>query len=139
MNTPMLIPMTALAGLTAVIWLIAVRQRVAEIRRQRIRVQSLARPRDVAALLQDTAAMDNFNNLLQMPVLFYAVCLAATQIHADSLPMVALAWGYVLLRLLHSVIQLGDNRVMRRFPVWMASNVLLFALWGNLGFTLVFH
>ncbi|MDO8332178.1 MAG: MAPEG family protein [Fluviicoccus sp.] len=139
MNTPMLAPMTALVAWTAVIWLIAVRHRVAEIRLQRLRVQALARAKDVAALLQDTAAMDNFNNLLQMPVLFYAVCLAATQIRADSLAMTGLAWGYVLLRVLHSAIQLGENRVMRRFPVWMASNILLFALWGSLGFAQIFH
>lgn len=137
MTTLMLAPMIALAAWTAVIWAIAVRRRVAEIRRQHIPPQALARAKDVTALLQDTAAMDNLNNLLQMPVLFYAVCLTATQVQASSLPMVALAWGYVLLRVVHSFIQLGGNRVMRRFPVWMAGNVVLFALWGGLGIALV--
>ena len=114
------------------IWLLAVRRRVAEIRRQQIPVQALARAKDVVTLLQDTAAMDNFNNLLQMPVLFYAACLTAMQLQLSGWLMWLLAWAYVLLRLLHSVIQLGDNRVMRRFPVWMASNVLLFTLWGGI-------
>ncbi|RZU47931.1 hypothetical protein EV700_0899 [Fluviicoccus keumensis] len=132
MQAPLLMPMMALIAWTAIIGVVAVRRRVAEIRRQRIPPQSLARAKDVAALLQDTAAMDNFNNLLQLPVLFYVACLAATQIGAGGLPVLFLAWGYVLLRVAHSAVQLGSNRVMRRFPVWMAGNLVLFALWSCL-------
>lgn len=132
MNTPLLAPMTALVTLTAIVWMIAVRRRVAEIRHQHIRVQDLARAKDTVALLHDTQAMDNLNNLLQMPVLFYVVCITGIVVHADSPLLVLLAWAYVLLRVVHSIIQLGRNRVMQRFAVWMAGNAVLFALWGCL-------
>jgi hypothetical protein len=124
--------MTALVTLTAVVWMIAVHRRVAEIRHQRIGVQSLARAKDTVALLQDTQAMDNLNNLLQMPVLFYVVCLAGMLVDTASTLMVVMAWVYVLLRVAHSLIQLGHNKVMHRFAVWMASNAVLFAVWGCL-------
>ena len=60
-------------------------------------------------------ASDNFRNLFEVPVLFYALCgfLAITQL--TTLLLLACAWGYVVLRAAHSYIHLTSNKVMRRF------------------------
>lgn len=125
-------PMLALVLLTAMIWALAVSRRIREIRRRRLPLQSLARARDVAVAFEDSQVMDNLNNLLQMPVLFYAVCLALAQIGSTSLPLLVAAWAYVLLRVAHSAIQVTSNRVRHRFYVWMTSCLLLFGLWAGL-------
>jgi len=132
MHTTFYWPMLALVLLTAVIWAMAVGRRVREIRRRRLPLQSLARARDVAVAFEDSQVMDNLNNLLQMPVLFYVACLALAQIGAASLPLLGLAWAYVLLRVAHTVIQVTSNRVRHRFYVWMTSCLALFGLWAGL-------
>lgn len=123
-------PMLALIAWTAGVGMLAARRRVREIRRRRIPLATLARPRDLAQALDDTQAMDNFNNLLQVPVLFHLCCLAFAQ--QASMPQAAaiLAWVYVALRIGHSLIQLTHNRVLPRFGVWTAGNLVLMGLWG---------
>lgn len=74
----------------------------------------------------------NFMNLLEVPVLFYIVCAVAylTQ-HADSLTL-TLAWSYVVLRMLHSLVHLSYNHVMHRLAVFAVSNGVLAVLWLRL-------
>ena len=79
MNNVLYLPMLGLVTLTVVVWAMAVYRRVREIRIRRIPLQSLAQARQVAVAFEDVQAMDNFNNLLQVPVLFYVLCLAVAQ------------------------------------------------------------
>lgn len=74
----------------------------------------------------------NFMNLLEVPVLFYVVGLIAyvTQ-HVDATAVV-LAWSYVALRVLHSLVHLSYNDVIHRLAVFAASNLVLAVLWGRL-------
>jgi hypothetical protein len=71
----------------------------------------------------------NYMNLLEMPVLFYIVCLLIYVTGAASQIMVIVAWSYVALRVLHSTIHLSYNRVIHRLIVFAASNFVLIALW----------
>lgn len=72
----------------------------------------------------------NYMNLLELPVLFYVVCVL-NYITGPTVPGVtlALAWAYVVFRALHSVIHLTYNNVMHRLAMFAASNVVLAALW----------
>lgn len=123
-------PMVSLIVWTACIGCLAVSNRIKEIRARCIPLQSIAKPRDIAALLDDTQATDNFNNLLQVPLLFYAWCLAAVQLQMIGWTVLLLAWAYVGLRIFHTVIQVTHNRVRQRFFVWVFSNLMLMLLWG---------
>ena len=71
----------------------------------------------------------NLMNLLELPVLFYVVCLAFYVTRSASASAVTLAWTYVALRAAHSVIHLTYNRVSHRGMVFAASNVVLVMLW----------
>ena len=71
----------------------------------------------------------NLVNLLEMPVLFYVVCLMLFVTAGASPLAVALAWAYVALRVVHSCIHLTYNRVVHRLAVFAASNGVLAALW----------
>lgn len=130
-------PMVSLIVWTACIGYLAVFKRIKEIRTKRIPLQSIAKPRDIAVLLDDTQATDNFNNLLQVPLLFYAWCLAAAQLQMIGWYVFLPAWAYVGLRIFHTVIQVTHNRVRQRFFVWVFSNVMLVLLWGMLAVRLM--
>ena len=51
--------------------------------------------------------------------------------HVDPV-FVGLAWAYVGCRLLHSLIYLSYNRVMHRFLAFVASNLVVVAIWARL-------
>lgn len=77
-----------------------------------------------------------FMNLLEVPVLFYAACLVAfVSGHADQL-LLTLAWVYVALRLLHSLIYLSYNRVPHRLTVFASSNFVVATMWVIVGWRL---
>lgn len=71
----------------------------------------------------------NFVNLFEMPVLFYVLCLALYVTQHVSVLMLALAWGYVALRALHSLIRATYNKIPHRFAAFAASNGVLLAMW----------
>jgi hypothetical protein len=124
-----LLPPTVLALLTAVVFGRLYKDRIAEIRARRIHPQQLATSKQSADTLQNVAASDNYRNLFEAPVLFYALCgyLAVTQL--TTVLLLACAWGYVFLRAAHTFVHLTNNKVIRRFQLFFASSVVLFAMW----------
>ncbi|MDR0479895.1 MAG: MAPEG family protein [Burkholderiaceae bacterium] len=71
----------------------------------------------------------NYMNLLELPVLFYVVCLLFYMTNGVSLIVVQIAWVYVALRLAHSAVHLSYNNSVHRFLVFALSNLVLIALW----------
>lgn len=71
----------------------------------------------------------NYMNLLELPILFYVGCLALYVTNRTDGGMLALAWVYVGLRALHSLIHLTYNHVIHRLLVFAFSNFVLAALW----------
>jgi len=68
---------------------------------------------------------DNYNHLMEQPTIFYATAFAAQLAgQADGLNL-GLAWAYVVLRVVHSVIQCTVNVVMLRFTVFTLSTIAL--------------
>lgn len=122
-------PMVGMAVLTALVWVRLYRDRVAEVRTRRIHPQQLATARQGSELLQDVQSWDNLRNLFEMPVLFYALCLALAVTGLGSTAFVAGAWAYVALRAGHTLVHFTYNRVMDSFLVYMASTAMLFGLW----------
>ena len=70
----------------------------------------------------------NFMNLLEVPVLFYLVCVIFYVVQINSLTVLVLAWVYVGLRILHSVCHLTYNSVAHRLSLYAVSNFVLVAL-----------
>ncbi|MBS0582871.1 MAG: MAPEG family protein [Proteobacteria bacterium] len=130
-------PVVAMAALTFAVQMRMYVTRIGEMKRERIHPQSIASSAQAAARLKDTRAADNFRNLFEMPVLFYAAALVAfltAQVNALTL---ALAWAFVGLRIVHSAIHCGYNKVMHRFYAYLASSFALWALWGVLAWGLL--
>ena len=71
----------------------------------------------------------NYMNLLELPVLFYVVCAALYVTGQVDTLAVNLAWAYVALRALHSVVHISYNNVVHRLSLFAISNFVLMALW----------
>ena len=69
---------------------------------------------------------DNYNHLFEQPVAFYAVTLSIALINNFDILVVQLAWAYVLIRVIHSLVQLTINIVLVRFFLF-ASGWLIIA------------
>ena len=133
MQTAIVLPAIALVLLTAIVWVRLYVDRIGEIRQRRINPQSLATSASAGQALQRVQASDNFKNLFEVPVLFYALCAVLASAQNVSAFFVVGAWIYVTLRYIHSFIHLTYNRVMHRFTVYVLSTVVLLALWAVLG------
>jgi hypothetical protein len=129
MIDPIWLPCTAMVLVTALVWVKLYVDRIGEMRARRIGAQSISTPREAASRLEKTNAADNFRNLFEVPVLFYVWCIGIALTGGSTPGLVTTAWAYVVLRALHSLIQSTYNRVMHRFLVYIASTLLLFALW----------
>jgi hypothetical protein len=69
---------------------------------------------------------DNYNHLMEQPTLFYATMLTLALLEQGDALTLGLAWAYVVLRVLHSLIQALVNVILVRFSVFMiASGVLV--------------
>jgi len=71
---------------------------------------------------------DNYNHLLEQPTLFYAVVLILALAGAANEMNVMLAWGYVALRVVHSLVQVLWNKIEVRFVIFALSSLILIAL-----------
>jgi hypothetical protein len=70
----------------------------------------------------------NYNHLLEQPTLFYPIALLLIITGCDSLAAVQLAWGYALLRIAHSLLQVTVNITRLRFILFMAASLCLLGL-----------
>ena len=70
----------------------------------------------------------NYNHLMEQPTIFYAIVLALALMHFDAPINVYLAWGYVVLRIIHSLIQATVNVVTWRFLVFILATLCLIGL-----------
>ena len=70
----------------------------------------------------------NYQHLMEQPTIFYAIVFALILMKMDVEINVWLAWGYVALRILHSIIQATVNIVMYRFAFFLLSSLCLVGL-----------
>ena len=71
----------------------------------------------------------NYMNLLELPLLFYVAGLMYFVAGKVDQPVLMVAWTYVGLRAIHSIIHLTYNHVMHRLTFFALSNFVLMAFW----------
>ncbi|MBL0767687.1 MAPEG family protein [Sphingopyxis sp. XHP0097] len=70
----------------------------------------------------------NYNHLMEQPTLFYAVAIALAVGGMGGGLNAQLAWAYVALRIVHSLVQVTVNRVLWRFGIFVFASLFLLAL-----------
>jgi hypothetical protein len=130
MRHPIFLPLVAQTVLVVVVWVRMYITRIRELRQRKLSPQTLSTSVQASGVLTDVAAADNFRNLFEIPVLFYAVGCALAIADAETVTQVVLAWLFVGLRAVHTYIHLTYNRVMHRFTVYVLSSVVVFVMWA---------
>ena len=125
----MLTPVLALVTLTLIVWIWMYLTRIPAMQAAKIDPQSAMHPGSLDALPSSVRRVaDNYNHLMEQPTIFYAlvfyIVLAG---HSDQLH-IWLAWAYVGLRVIHTLIQCTVNIVMLRFTVFSLSTVVLMVM-----------
>ena len=137
---PMLLPLLAQVFLTFAVWFYMYFTRLAEMRRKRIDPRDLDTRIHSQALLIDSARQaDNLKNLFEMPILFYAGALLSMVLMIQDPFLVQLAWSYVALRYVHSIVHCTYNKVMHRFSAYAVSCLLLLLIWARLATYILMH
>ena len=132
-NAPQIIaPVIALAGWTIIIWAWMLVTRLPALRAAGVRLGKLrgGTGRGAEGVVPDEVQWKahNYNHLHEAPTVFYAVALAlAVMGHGDGLNA-ELAWVYVALRIVHSLIQTLWNKVIWRLAAYVASQLVIAAL-----------
>ncbi|KAF2176131.1 hypothetical protein K469DRAFT_608178 [Zopfia rhizophila CBS 207.26] len=75
--------------------------------------------------------VDNYNHLFEQPTQFYAIVLALAVMRGYTTLDVGLAWAYVAIRVMHSLVQCIGNWVLVRFWLFVMSSVVLMVLTGR--------
>jgi hypothetical protein len=128
-NPAIFYPMFALACWTLAVLLLIPLVRVRSALKREIRADDFKLGESAAVPGYVSIPNRNYMNLLELPMLFYVVCLLLYVSGGASSLTIALAWAYVVLRLVHSAIHLSYNHVMHRLAVFTLSNVALVLLW----------
>jgi hypothetical protein len=122
-------PVLALIGWTFVMWVWLYATRIPALRAARIDLGAVSRTGAKLDLPPEVSRVaDNYNHLHEQPTLFYALALAAQLANAVDDISVALAWSYVVVRVIHSFVQATRNVIIVRFFVFAAASLILLLL-----------
>jgi hypothetical protein len=130
MRPELLPPLLAMMGLTATVWLFMYVRRLGYMLAKGIDAQDVSTPQKMAALIPEAVERpaNNLRNLFELPVLFYALCLLLTHMGWAQGFDVQLAWAFVGLRALHSLVHCTFNYVNARFAFYVLSSLALWAM-----------
>src|SRR5215210_763968 len=132
-QSPILVPVVALIAWTLLIMAWMVVSRFAAMKRKGISLKGRVGGRGGAALegvVEDEVMWKahNYMHLVEQPTLFYAIAMVLAIGHAGGGYSEMLAWAYVALRVVHSLVQTTINVVVYRFVLWMLASLALVGL-----------
>lgn len=130
LHRSLLLPVIAMALWTFVMWAWMYATRIPAIRKERMQLDRDAPRGEQMALLPAHVRWkaDNYNHLMEMPTLFYAVGIVLALVSVAPETDALLAWAYVGLRAIHSVFQSVVNKIEVRFALFNLSALVLLAL-----------
>jgi len=125
----MLEPVIALISWTLIVWIWMYALRIPAMNAARIDPDDAKHPGSLNGLPSNVRAVaDNYNHLHEQPTIFYALAFYTQLAGAADVLSVQLAWAYVGLRVVHSLVQNTANKVMIRFTVFGLSSLVLIAM-----------
>ncbi|MEP7210458.1 MAG: MAPEG family protein [Alphaproteobacteria bacterium] len=71
---------------------------------------------------------DNYNHLHEQPTIFYALCTYSFLVGVKDDLNIGLAWAYVAVRVIHSLVQAISNFVPVRFVLFILGSLVLLAI-----------
>jgi hypothetical protein len=139
--SPILAPVVALVAWTLVVMAWMVVTRILAMRRAGIDLNTRVggRGANLEGVLPDEVMWKshNYMHLVEQPTLFYAIALTLAFMDFGGGINFWLAWGYVGLRIVHTLIQATYNRVLHRFLVFGLASLCLLGLTIHAGVRII--
>ena len=130
--SPILAPVVALVAWSLIVMLWMVVTRLPAMNKAGISLKGLVggRGANLEGVVPDQVQWKshNYSHLMEQPTLFYAIALTIALMGMGSGINYWLAWGYVGLRVIHSIVQATINIVMYRFAVFFLASLCLIGL-----------
>lgn len=137
---PILLPLLVQVVLTFGVWIYLFARRLPEISRNKIDPQDLKdRVRAHELMTESASASNNLKNLFELPVLFYVAVLLSLSLMIQDMLLAQLAWGFVIMRVIHSMIHCSYNNVSHRFIAYAISCLFLMFMWVRLASFILVH
>lgn len=132
MQRELMIPGLALIVWTFVIWIWMYVTRLPAMRAAGIDARKIKRKDELDPLpVKVKQIADNYNHLHEQPTIFYALLAYTCLVGVADATNVRLAWAYVALRVVHSLIQCTFNFVPARFLAFASSTIVLMVITGR--------
>ena len=130
MPSPILQPVVVLVLWSMVMWAWLYATRIPAIQKAKVPMDPNMTSADLAAAIPPNVRWkaDNYNHLMEQPTIFYATALALAVAGLGEGLNAQLAWGYVGLRVAHSLVQATTNIIMLRWALFMTASVVLLVL-----------
>lgn len=139
-NSPILWPTMALVLLIFAVWFALFRQRFAHIAANPPTAATFADSESVARYFRPVERpAHNLANLFEMPVLYFALVPLLMLTGYASTSQLVLAWIFVALRALHSLVHIGPNGIRLRARLYIASCIALAGMWLGFAIDLLGH
>lgn len=131
-------PFFATMFLTLIVWVYLYIRRIAFLTKNKISPVDMAVPGALAQISPPEVSnpSDNFKNLFEIPVVFYALALYLFVTDQVDAAYVGAAWVFVAFRALHSAVHCTINIVMLRFYLYLFSTL---AVWFMMARAALFH
>ena len=132
-DTQILQPVVALMIWTMIMWAWMYATRIPAMSKANIAPDDARKTGTLDKALPDSVQWKahNYNHLHEQPTVFYAAALVLALLGLGDGMNALLAWIYVGLRIIHSLVQVTANKVMVRFVLFALSSVVLIALIVN--------
>jgi len=131
MHSEILRPVIVLVAWTLVMWAWMIAVRLPAMKKAGIDLRRArgGRPGQLDGIVPDQAQWPahNYMHLMEQPTIFYASALVLAVAGAGDGINAVIAWGYVVLRIVHSLVQVTANKISIRFAVFVLSTLLLAA------------
>ncbi len=123
------LPVAAQALLAFVVLFVMARPRARSQKERGQNLQDLALASNADWNEAALKAANNYKNLFEIPVLFFAAAAFALITRTVDGWMIGLAWLFVASRVLHTIIHVTSNTVMLRGPVFMVGFAAVLVMW----------
>ncbi len=141
MHSQILAPITVLVtwSLVMLVWVIITRLPALKALGVDMNTVRGSKPNGLDGLIPDATQWKahNYIHLMEQPTLFYAICLVLAVAGAGNGFNAMLAWTYVGLRIVHSLVQATSNIIKYRFALFALSTLVLMMLTAHAGLALL--
>ena len=128
----MFYPMVSIVLLTSVVGLVAAWARFVGVRSGEVKYGYFKLMQGQEVPDRVTVTTRCFNNMFEVPVLFYVACALYISLGIEGLPGIVFAWLFVALRCAQAFVHLTTNHFLHRMLAFWTSFICVLLLWVNL-------